>query len=192
MSDHAQCESHLSGRHLLVALSGGIACYKVASLVSSLVQIGAKVDVLMTDAATRFISPLTFESLTGREVYDCQGDQGDCKTPLHIQLADQADALLIAPCTMNMLAKLAMGITNDPVTLVASAIDRSTTPVLLAPAMNVTMYSQPSTKRNIATLEADGFTILDSTEGWQACKSFGKGRLPEPKTLFEALEYCFA
>jgi len=192
MSDHAQCESHLVGRHLIVALSGGIACYKVASLVSRLVQVGVTVDVLMSDAATRFISPLTFESLTGRKVYDCQWMQGVMRTPLHIQLADQADAMLIAPCTMNMLAKLATGITDDPVTLVASAIDRKTTPVLLAPAMNVTMYGQASTQRNISTLDADGFTILDSESGWQACKSIGKGRLSEPETLFDALASCFA
>ncbi|MBC8202698.1 MAG: hypothetical protein H8E91_02605 [Planctomycetes bacterium] len=191
MSDQAQCESHLVGRHLIIALSGGIACYKIASLVSSLVQVGTTVDVVMTDAATKFVSPLTFESLTGRQVYACQWDQGESKTPLHIQLAEQADAMLIAPCTMNMLAKLATGITADPVTLVTSAIDRTTTPVLLAPAMNAKMYAQPATQRNIKTLENDGFTVLESTEGWQACKTIGKGRLQEPEALFDALASCF-
>jgi len=193
MTDHrTQSEGLFVGRHVLIALTGGIACYKIASLVSTLVQVGTTVDVVMTDSASHFITPLTFESLTGRQVFDCQWKQGEKLTPLHIQLAEQADALLIAPCTMNMLAKLASGITNDPVSLVASAIDRATTPVLLAPAMNVTMFGQPANQRNIDTLKRDGFTILDPEEGWQACNSFGTGRLPEPETLFDALAACFA
>jgi phosphopantothenoylcysteine decarboxylase/phosphopantothenate--cysteine ligase len=187
-----QCEGHLVGRHVLVALTGGIACYKVASLVSSLVQVGATVDVIMTEAASHFITPLTFESLTGRQVYDCQWKQGESCTPLHIQLAENADAVIVAPCTMNMLSKLAQGMTNDPVSLVISAVDRAATPVILAPAMNVTMYGQPATQRNLDTLQHDGFTILQPEDGWQACKSMGSGRLPEPETLFEALADCFA
>ena len=193
MPDHvSQSEELLVVRHVLIALTGGIACYKIASLVSSLVQVGTTVDVVMTDAATRFIAPLTFESLTGRQVYDCQWKQGDILTPLHIQLAEQADAVLIAPCTMNMLGKLVSGITNDPVSLTVSAVDRTMTPVILAPAMNVTMFGQPATRRNIETLKGDGFTVLEPEDGWQACKSFGKGRLPETETLFEAIQNCFA
>jgi len=187
-----QSEGHLVGRHVLVALTGGIACYKVASLVSRLVQVGATVDVVMTEAATHFVAPLTFESLTGRQVYDCQWKQGESLTPLHIQLAENADAVIVAPCTMNMLSKISQGMTNDPVSLVISAVDRVATPVILAPAMNVTMYSQPATQRNIKTLQEDGFTILQSEDGWQACKSTGPGRLPDPETLFESLALCFS
>ena len=95
--------------------------------------------------------------------------------------------MLIAPCTMDMLAQLASGFANDPVSLVCSAINRTTTPVLIAPSMNVTMLNQPSTQRNIKTLSDDGFTLLSSEEGWQACRADGMGRLPEPETLFCAL-----
>ncbi|MDP7008300.1 MAG: flavoprotein [Phycisphaerales bacterium] len=186
-----QSEGHLAGRHLLVALTGGIACYKIAALVSTLVQIDVTVDVLMTDAATRFISPLTFESLTSRQVFDSQWKHGKNCSPRHIQLAKQADGVLVAPCTMNMLAKLATGRTDDPVSLVVSAVNRETTPVLLAPSMNVTMLEQPVTKRNILTLQQDGFTILESDDGWQACKSNGKGRLPEPESLLASFAACF-
>ena len=186
-----QGEDHLVGRHILIALTGGIACFKIGSLVSSLVQKGATVDVIMTDAATRFIAPLTFESLTGRRVFDCQWKQGESCTPHHIQLAKNADAMLVAPCTMDMLAKLAHGMTDDPVSLVISAIDRSKTPVLLSPAMNATMYAQPATTRNLKTLTGDGFTILEPDAGWQACNTVGKGRLPEMESLIIALANCF-
>ena len=186
-----QSEGHLVDRHVIIGLSGGIACHKIASLVSHLVQIGATVDVVMTEAATRFITPLTFESLTGRKVFDCQWNQGECCTPHHIQLAKNADVMLVAPCTMDMIAKLSHGMTDDPVSLVISAIDRATTPVLLSPSMNSTMLSQPVTQRNLTTLSNDGFTILDSDEGWHACKTTGKGRLLEPEILFEALATCF-
>ncbi|MBC8522775.1 hypothetical protein H8D29_02500 [PVC group bacterium] len=186
-----QSEGHLVGRHLLIGLTGGIACYKVASLVSSLIQIGSTVDVIMTQAATRFIAPLTFEALTGRQVITSQWSQGSDRNPNHIQLASSADAMLIAPCTMDMLAKLANGMTDDPVSLVISAINKETTPVLLAPSMNSVMFSQAVTQRNLATLSNDGFTIIDPDDGWQACRSIGKGRLPDPERLFEALAVCF-
>jgi phosphopantothenoylcysteine decarboxylase/phosphopantothenate--cysteine ligase len=142
----------------------------------------------MTEAATRFIAPLTFESLTGKQVFDSQWKHIDDCEPQHIKLATNADVMLIAPCTMDMLANLAHGHTNDPVSLVASAIDRNTTPVILAPSMNTTMLNQPSTQRNVRTLSEDGFTILDSEEGWQACRAMGTGRLPEPESLLHALE----
>ncbi len=192
MSDRCtQSEGHLVGRHLLIGLTGGIACYKVASLVSSLIQIGSTVDVIMTQSATRFIAPLTFEALTGRQVITSQWSQGSDRNPNHIQLASSADAMLIAPCTMDMLAKLAHGMTDDPVSLVISAINKETTPILLAPSMNSTMFSQAVTQRNLATLSSDGFTIIDPDDGWQACRSTGKGRLPDPERLFEALAVCF-
>ncbi len=180
--------SVLKEKHIIVGLSGGIACYKMAQLVSTLVQIGVVVDVLMTDAATRFITPLTFESLTGRGVLDSQWKHIDGHTPQHITLASKADAMLIAPCTMDMLATLTHGFTDDPVSLVCSAINRNEIPVLIAPSMNVTMLNQPSTQRNLVLAADDGFTLLSPEEGWQACRAVGQGRMPEPESLLNALE----
>ena len=175
----------LGGKHITVGISGGISCYKIATLVSALVQRGALVDVLMTEAACRFISPLTFSSLTGRPVLDSQWTHIDGYEPQHIKIAGRTSLLIIAPCTMNMLAKLSSGITNDPISLVASAINRQETPVVLAPSMNKTMYGQPSTMRNIATLKQDNFHIVDAESGWQACRAIGLGRMPESETLLE-------
>lgn len=180
--------SNFDGKRIIIGLSGGIACYKIADLVSTLVQSNSVVDVVMTEAATRFIAPLTFESLTGKQVFDSQWKHIDNYEPQHIKLASNADLMLIAPCTMDMLAKLANGHTDDPATLVASAIDKTTTPVILAPSMNTTMLNQRSTQRNLQTLADDGFTILDCEEGWQACRAVGTGRLPEPQTLLGALQ----
>jgi phosphopantothenoylcysteine decarboxylase/phosphopantothenate--cysteine ligase len=180
--------SSLDGKRIIVGISGGIACYKIADLVSNLVQSGAIVDVLMTEAATRFITPLSFESLTGRPVFDNQWKHVDGHSPQHIKLASAVDVMIIAPCTMDMLARVTNGFTDDPVSLVCSAIDRSHTPVLLAPSMNVTMYSQPSTQRNIQRAEEDGFNVLTPDDGWQACRAEGMGRLPDTTTLIKALQ----
>jgi|TARA_B100001964_G_C14239020_1_gene604018 phosphopantothenoylcysteine decarboxylase/phosphopantothenate--cysteine ligase len=177
----------LNGKRIIIGISGGISSYKTADLVSKLVQLGAIIDVVMTGAATRFITPLTFESLSGRAVFDSQWKHVDGYDPQHIKIAQRADAMLIAPCTMNMLAKLATGFTNDPVSLVISAIDISTTPVLLAPSMNATMLMQPSTQRNIKLLTEDGFNVIPPEEGWQACKTHGAGRLPQTSDLLESL-----
>jgi phosphopantothenoylcysteine decarboxylase / phosphopantothenate---cysteine ligase len=175
------------GRRIIVGLSGGIACYKVASVVSFLAQAGAEASVLMTDAATHFVTPLTFQSLSGRPVYTSQWEHVESRDPQHISLARAADLMIIAPCTMDMLAKLAQGRTDDVVSLVASAIDLSTQPILLAPSMNAVMWNQASTRRNLAQLEQDGFTILAPGAGWQACRTEGVGRLPEPEELIAAI-----
>ncbi len=182
--------SHLHGQRIIIGLTGGIACYKVADLVSSLIQSGAVVDIVMTESAARFVTPLTFESLTGRAVFDSQWKHIDGNDPQHIKIASKADAMLIAPCTMDMLGRLANGITDDPVSLVCSAIDRTQIPVLIAPSMNVTMLNQPATQRNLKTLSEDGFTVLSSEDGWQACRAEGMGRLAEPESLLSALEFA--
>ena len=178
----------LDGKEIIVGITGGIACYKVADLVSKLVQCGANVQVLMTEAATKFVSPLTFSSLSGNAVFDSQWSFVEGHDPQHIRIAKKTDLMLIAPCTMNMLAKLAVGMTNDPVSLGASAIDRSVTPVLIAPAMNATMINQPATQRNLELLSKDTFIILPSEDGWQACKTIGLGRMPEPNSLLNAIK----
>ncbi len=178
----------VSARRVIVGLGGGIACYKVAAVVSRLVQAGVEVTVAMTEAATRFVGPLTFEALSGRPVYTSQWQHVDSHDPQHITLARRAEAMLVAPCTMDMLAKLAAGRADDAVCLIASAIDLTRQPVLLAPSMNAVMWNQPSTQRNLAQLRADGFEIVEPGSGWQACRTEGIGRLAEPPEILAALE----
>lgn len=177
----------LASRRIIVGLSGGIACYKVANVVSALAQAGAEVTVAMTRSATRFVTPLTFQALSGRPVYTDQWQHIESSDPQHISLARAADLMLIAPCSMNMLAKLATGRCDDVVSLIAAAIDLKRQPVLLAPSMNAVMWGQPSTQRNLQQLEADGFHIIAPAEGWQACRTEGIGRLPEPEALVAAV-----
>lgn len=177
----------VSGRTILIGVTGGIAAYKTATVVSRLAQAGAKVTVAMTEAATRFITPLTFQSLSARPVYTSQWDHLESQDPQHISLASAADLAVVAPCTMDCLAKLATGRTDDVVTLILSAIDREKTPVLLAPSMNTVMWAQPSTQRNLATLKGDGFGFIGPDAGWQACRAVGAGRMSEPEAILAAI-----
>ena len=179
---HQEANPHMTPR-VIIGVCGGIACYKVAHVVSRLAQAEVEVTVAMTQAATRFVTPLTFQALSGRPVYDSQWTHIESSDPQHISLARRADLMLIAPCTMNMLAKLAQGQIDDVVSLIASGMNLKTQNMLLAPSMNAEMWLQPSTQRNIATLTADGFEVLQPEEGWQACRTVGVGRLPEPDTL---------
>jgi phosphopantothenoylcysteine decarboxylase/phosphopantothenate--cysteine ligase len=174
-------------RRVIVGLSGGIACYKVANVVSALAQAGARVTVVMTEAATRFVGPLTFQALSGNPVYHDAWQHLESHDPQHIHLARAADLMLIAPATMDMLAKLAQGRADDVVSLVAAAMDVRRQPILLAPSMNEVMWNQPSTRRNVAQLEADGFRLIQPSSGWQACRTEGIGRLPEPGELLNAI-----
>lgn len=173
---------------MVVGCSGGIACFKVAGAVSGLVQRGAEVTVAMTEAAARFVTPLTFQALSGRPVYTDQWTHVESHDPQHVSLARGAHLVLVAPCTMDMLARLAQGRTDDVVSLIVSAVDRARQPVLLAPSMNEVMWNQPATRRNLEQLRADGFEILDPGRGWQACRTEGVGRLPEPEELVAAVE----
>ena len=173
------------GRRISVGVCAGIASYKVCTVVSALAQAGADVTVAMTPDAQRFVAPLVFQSLSGRPVLVSAWESANPADPQHIRAASGLDLFLVAPCTMDMLAKLASGRCDDIVSLLAASIDRARTPVVLAPSMNEAMWRQPSTRRNIATLRADGFEIVDPESGWQACRSVGAGRLPEPDTLLE-------
>jgi phosphopantothenoylcysteine decarboxylase/phosphopantothenate--cysteine ligase len=155
--------------------------------VSRLAQAGAEVTVAMTDAACRFVTPLTFQALSARPVYTSQWEHIESRDPQHISLASAADLAVVAPCTMDAMAKLASGRTDDVVSLILSAVDRSKTPVLLAPSMNDVMWGQPATQRNLATLKADGFTIVGPASGWQACRHVGPGRMVEPEELLGAV-----
>jgi len=175
------------GVRVIVGLTGGIACYKTATVVSRLVQAGVDVTVAMTESAARFVAPLTFQALSGRPVYTSQWEHIEAHDPQHIALADSARAMLIAPCTMDCLAKLATGRTNDVVTLIAAAVDRRKTPVILAPSMNDVMWAQPSTQRNVETLKRDGFEFIGPESGWQACRHVGAGRMSEPEDLIKTV-----
>jgi phosphopantothenoylcysteine decarboxylase/phosphopantothenate--cysteine ligase len=178
----------LRDKRIIVGLSGGIACYKVASVVSRLVQQGAIVTCAMTESATKFIAPLTFEALSGRAVYASAWDTVESNDPQHIRLARDANLMLIAPATMSMLARLAHGFADDAVSLIASAIDARKTPILIAPSMNSIMLAQHSTQRNLNLLREAGFRIIEPGSGWQACRTEGPGRLPEPEELLKAIE----
>jgi phosphopantothenoylcysteine decarboxylase/phosphopantothenate--cysteine ligase len=180
------------GARLIVGVTGGIAAYKTAMLVSRLAQAGAEVTVAMTHAATHFVTPLTFQALAGRPVYTSAWEHIESSDPQHIALARAAAAVIVAPCTMDCMAKLAAGICDDVVTLIVSAVDRTKTPVLLAPSMNSVMWGQPSTQRNLARLREDGFTLVGPGEGWQACRAVGAGRMSEPEELLEALAGALA
>ncbi len=179
-------------RVILIGITGGVAAYKMASLVSDLVQADHQVVVAMTEAATRFVGPLTFQSLTGREVVVCPWTATEGLESPHIHLARIASVMLVAPCSMDMLGQLATGRCNNAVSLLAASIDRSRTPVLLAPSMNETMLDQPATRRNITQLAEDGFDIIEPAPGWQACRTEGRGRLPEPAELRVAIEDALA
>jgi phosphopantothenoylcysteine decarboxylase/phosphopantothenate--cysteine ligase len=168
---------------VIVGVSGGIACYKVAQVVSKLVQSEVEVTVAMTDGATRFVTPLTFQALSGRPVYSSQWTHIESHDPQHINLARSADVMLIAPATMDMLARLAHGRTDDVVSLIASAVDWARQPLLLAPSMNEVMWRQPSTQRNLSQLRADGVRVIEPTKGWQACRTVGMGRLAPPEVI---------
>lgn len=177
----------VKGKRIVVGVTGGIAVYKTCTLVSRLAQAGAEVTVLMTPAATQFVAALTFQALSGRAVYTSPWEHVESQDPQHISLASRADACVVAPCTMDCMGRLATGMSSDVVTLVLSAVDRSKTPVLLAPAMNAVMWAQGSTQRNLATLRGDGYRIVGPGQGWQACRMVGEGRMSEPETIAAAV-----
>lgn len=177
----------LKDARIIVGVTGGIAAYKTCTLVSRLAQAGALVTVAMTDAATRFVTPLTFQALSGRPVYTSAWDHIESHDPQHVSLAREARLAVVAPCSMDCMAKLAGGHTDDVVTLILSAIDRTKTPVLLAPSMNDSMWKQASTQRNAKQLAGDGFQLIGPGEGWQACRTVGTGRMVEPEALLETV-----
>lgn len=181
--DAAALAAAVKGRSIIVGVTGGIAAYKSATVVSRLAQAGARVTVMMTESAMKFITPLTFQALSARPVYTSSWEHLESQDPQHISLASSADLAVVAPCTMDMLARLATGRGDDVVSLILSAIDRARTPVLLAPSMNTVMWAQPATQRNLATLRADGYGFIGPDEGWQACRAVGAGRMSEPEAI---------
>ena len=182
----------LHDRRVLICVCGGIAAYKACSVVSTLAQAGTEVHVAMTESAARFVTPLTFQSLSGRAVFTSVWDSIDQADPQHVRMAGGLDVVLVAPCTMNMMAVLASGRADDAVSTILSAVDRTQTPVLLAPSMNANMWNQPATRRNLETLQSDGFGVVQPEEGWQACRTSGPGRMVEPDHLVEAMATAVA
>ena len=178
-------DSVFSGRKILLGITGGIACFKAAGLVSQLVQSRAHVRVAMTEAATRFVTPLTFQSLSGQSVVTSIWESHDQHDAHHVGHARWADMMIIAPATADVMAKLAAGLCDDVVTLCACALPRQT-PVLLAPAMNEQMWQNPVTQRNLHTIQSVlGYQIVGPDEGWQACRTRGSGRMSEPAAIVD-------
>ena len=170
---------------VLLCVTGGIACYKAADLASKLVQAGAGVSVATTEAAQRFVTPLTFQALTGRRVYTSLWDAGKDYQSTHIALTEQADLMIVAPATANMLAKMAAGLADDLVSTLALSVSGACE-ILVAPAMNTRMWSAPATRQNLQTLTGRGVRTVGPGEGRLACGTVGPGRMAEPAEILAA------
>ncbi len=177
----------LAGRHIVLGLSGGIACYKAADFTRELVKAGATVQVVMTEAAEQFITPVTLQALSNRKVYTSQWDAREPNNMAHINLTREADAIVIAPASADLIAKLVQGRADDLLSLMCLARPIERCPLLVAPAMNREMWAHPATQRNLAQLRADGTTVLGPGSGDQACGEIGDGRMLEPAELLAEL-----
>lgn len=187
MIDSSASTTELAGRHIVLGLSGGIACYKAAELTRRLVKAGATVQVVMTDAAAQFITPVTMQALSDRAVVTSQWDAREPNNMAHINLSRVADAIVVAPASADFMAKLATGAADDVLSLLCLARPIERCPLLLAPAMNREMWSHPATQRNAAQLRADGALLLGPASGDQACGEVGDGRMLEPEELLDEL-----
>lgn len=170
---------------IVVGVTGGIAAYKTCELVRMLVKRGYRVKVVMTEAATRFVTPLTFRTLTGEPVAVSLWDEAAAAPVHHVSLAEEADVMAVAPCTANVIAKLAQGRADDMLTTTALATEA---PLVIAPAMNVHMWRKEATQRNLATLRARGAVVVDPTRGELACGDVGEGRMAEVEGIVSAIE----
>jgi phosphopantothenoylcysteine decarboxylase/phosphopantothenate--cysteine ligase len=184
--------NELAGKHILLGLSGGVACYKVADFCRLLIKEGATVQVVMTEAATQFITPVTMQALSGRQVVTSQWDARTPNNMPHIQLGREADAIVIAPCSADFMARLAQGRADELLSLLCLARPMQTVPLLLAPAMNREMWAHPATQRNLAQVVQDGAVVLGVGHGDQACGETGDGRMLEPPELLDELIAFFA
>jgi phosphopantothenoylcysteine decarboxylase / phosphopantothenate---cysteine ligase len=175
-------------KKVLLAVTGGIAAYKAATVASKLYQSGYEVKVILTESAQKFITPLTFQTLTRQAVFTDTFEEKDPSVVSHIEIADWADLVLIAPATANAIGKLANGIADDMLTttLLATKAD-----VLIAPAMNVNMFNHPAVKKNMETLASYGWRFIEPNEGLLACGWIGKGRLAEPEELLDSVHVYF-
>jgi phosphopantothenoylcysteine decarboxylase/phosphopantothenate--cysteine ligase len=181
----------LAGKHLVLGLSGGIACYKAAELCRALIKAGASVQVVMTEAAEQFITPVTLQALSGRPVFSSQWDSREDNNMAHINLSREADAIVIAPCSADFMAKLLHGRADDLLSLMCLARPMDTVPLMVAPAMNREMYAHPATQRNLAQMQTDGAVVLGVGSGFQACGETGDGRMLEPDELLQDIVSFF-
>ena len=183
--------SDLSNKHIVLGLSGGIACYKAAELCRSLIKAGATVQVVMTEAAAQFMTPVTLQALSNRPVFVSQWDAREPNNMAHINLSREADAVLVAPASADFMAKLLHGRADDLLSLLCLARPIERVPLILAPAMNREMWLHPATQRNVTQLKADGAYVLDVGQGDQACGETGDGRMLEPDEILEDLVAYF-
>jgi phosphopantothenoylcysteine decarboxylase/phosphopantothenate--cysteine ligase len=174
----------MNGIRVVIGVTGGIAAYKTAGMVSSLVQAGADVQVVMTDAARRFVGPVTFAALTGRPVATSSFDAGDYPLGAHIEIPRAADLLCVAPATADFIAKMALGIGDD---LLSSIYLCFSGPVVIAPSMNRDMWSKPAVARNIEQVREDGVTVIEPEQGWLSCRDVGIGRMAGPERIIDIL-----
>ncbi|RJX33327.1 MAG: bifunctional phosphopantothenoylcysteine decarboxylase/phosphopantothenate--cysteine ligase CoaBC [Oxalobacter sp.] len=174
----------LTGKKIILGLTGGIACYKSAEFLREMIRAGASVNVVMTQNATQFITPMTMQALSGNPVYVSQWDEPITNALAHIHITRDADAFVVAPCTANFMAKLANGIADDLLSSLSLARPRHL-PFMVAPAMNVEMWQNPATQRNLAQLREDGIGVLGPASGAQACGDVGMGRMLEPLELLQ-------
>ena len=179
--------TELAGRHVVLGLSGGVACYKAAELARELVKAGATVQVVMTEAAGQFITPVTMQALSGRPVYTSAWDERADNRMAHINLTREADAVLVAPASADLIARLAQGRADDLLSLACLGRPRERCALLVAPAMNREMWSHPATQRNVAQIVADGAVVLGPASGDQACGEVGEGRMLEAVELRDEL-----
>jgi phosphopantothenoylcysteine decarboxylase/phosphopantothenate--cysteine ligase len=175
----------LAGRDILLCVTGGIAAYKAADLASKLHQAGAGVSVAMTDAACRFVAPLTFQALTGRQVFTTLWQSAEDYRSQHLSLTDRAELVIVAPATADAIAKIAAGIADDLVSTLALSSWQAA-PLLMAPAMNTRMWNAPPTQRNVRTLSEWGVRFVGPDEGRLACQTVGPGRMSEPADILAA------
>ena len=179
--------NELDGKHVLLGLSGGVACYKSAELCRLLIKEGATVQVVMTEAAEHFMTPVTMQALSGRPVYGSQWDARAPNNMAHINLGREADVVLIAPCSADFVARLAQGRADELLSLLCLARPQERVPLLLAPAMNREMWAHPATQRNLGQVAQDGAVVLAVGHGDQACGETGDGRMLEPAELLEEI-----
>ena len=183
--------STLAGKHIVLGLSGGIAAFKSAELCRALVKAGVKVQVVMTEAAEQFMTAVTMQALSGRPVYTSQWDSREANNMAHINLSREADAILVAPASADFMSKLLHGGADELLSLMCLARPLDQVPLIVAPAMNREMWSNPATQRNVAQLKADGVHVLDVGQGDQACGETGDGRMLEAEEILEELEAFF-
>jgi len=172
-------------KRILLIVGGGIAAYKACELIRLARKAGIGVKCVLTASGQQFITPMTLAALSEEQVYTSLWDLKDETEMGHIQLSREADLIVVAPATADLMAKMAAGIADDLATTLLLATDK---PVLVAPAMNVRMWQHPATVRNVATLRDDGVTVLEPDEGPMACGEFGPGRLPEPEAILKAIQ----